>query len=344
MKPSFLSAAGFAGALVAGQFMVFTLTAAPVRGWLSWRGPFQNGISKEKNLPDKIDAKAPLWTADVAGQSTPVVADGKVYVMGYLGEGADLQEGIACFDAETGKQLWSQRYNDFLSDTIYLRYSTASPAIDSETGNVYIQGTQGILAAFTPDGKLIWDKSMMELYGRLTFPNGRTGSPLIDKDLVITRGITANWGAHGPAGDRFYAFDKKNGQLVWASAPADRPRDNSFSLPVLEWLDGRRVFYASTGDGSIVCVNARTGDPVWRIPLFKAGINSSVLVHHNDKIIAIYGTPYEPGQMVALKIPHEWPTSAAAGPVVVPREKVELWANELRTSTSSPILSATAFM
>ena len=41
-------------------------------------------------------------------------------------------------------------YNDYLSDTVYLRYATASPAIDPETGNVYAQGTQGILATFTP--------------------------------------------------------------------------------------------------------------------------------------------------------------------------------------------------
>ena len=45
--------------------------------------------------------------------------------------------------------LWQHLYADFLSDTIYLRYATSSPAIDPETGNVYIQDTQGIFAGFT---------------------------------------------------------------------------------------------------------------------------------------------------------------------------------------------------
>jgi outer membrane protein assembly factor BamB len=309
-----------------------------VRGWLSWRGPAQNGASAEKGLPDKVDVKEALWTADFAGQSTPVIANGKLYIMGYVDDGPDLREGVACFDAETGKQLWEQRYNDFLSDTIYLRYATSSPAIDPETGNVYMQGTQGILGAFTADGKLLWRHSMMEKYGRLTFPNSRTASPIIDGDLVITRGITANWGAHGAGGDRFYGFDKKTGELVWSSSPGDRPRDNSFSHSYLGWLDGKRVLYSATGDGSVVCVNARTGDPLWRIPLFKAGINATVLVHNNDKVIAIYGTPYEPGQMVALKIQHVAPTNAAAGPVIIERPQAELWSNDLSTSTSSPIL------
>lgn len=324
--------------LAVGVVLSADAFAAPARGWLNWRGPQQNGTSLEKNLPDNIDPKQPLWVADYPGQSTPVVANGKLYIMGYLGSGADLQEGVACFDAETGKKLWEQRYNDFLSDTIYERYATSSPTIDEETGNVYMQGTQGILAAFTADGKVLWKHSLMEQYGRLTFPNSRTGSPIIDEDLVITRGITANWGAHGPGGDRFYAFDKKTGELVWSSSPGDRPRDNSFSHPYLGWLGGKRVLYAATGDGSVVCINARTGDPLWRVPMFKAGINATVLVHNDDKVIAIFGTPYEPGQMVALKIRDVAPTNGAAGPVVLERSEVELWANDISTSTSSPIL------
>jgi outer membrane protein assembly factor BamB len=310
---------------------------APVQGWFSWRGPQQNGTSLEKGLPNKIDVNQAVWVADFPGQSTPVIANGKVYIMGYSGEGPDLQEGVSCFDAETGKLRWQQGYNDFLSDTIYLRYATSSPTVDPETGQVYMQGTQGILAGFTADGKLLWKHSLMEEYGRLTFPNSRTASPAIDKDLVITRGITANWGANGPAGDRFYAFDKNTGELVWASSPADRPRDNSYSHPYIGWMDGKRVLYSATGDGSVVCVNARTGDPIWRVPLAKAGINATVLVHNNDKVICIYGTPYEPGQMVALRIPHVAPAGPGA-PTVVERAQVEIWNNDLSTSTSSPIL------
>jgi len=309
-----------------------------VRGWLNWRGPEQTGVSRETGLPDKVTPDAALWVADFPGQSAPVIANGKVYVMGYVGDGPDLQEGIACFEADTGRKLWQNAFNDFLSDTIYLRYATASPVVDPETGNVYMQGTQGILAGFTGEGKLLWRHSLMEKLGRLTFPNGRTATPVIDRDLLITRGITANWGTTGPVSDRFYAFDKRTGDLVWTSTPGGLPKDNSFSHPQLGWYKGLRVFYAATGDGSVVCVNARTGQPIWRVPLFRAGINATVLVHNSDKIVALFGTPYDLGQMVALRIPDVLPAADAAGPVVLERKDLQLWAVDISSSTASPIL------
>jgi hypothetical protein len=127
-------------------------------------------------LPQKLDAKAPLWSVDFPGQSTPVIAGGRLYINGYQGDGQDLQEFTACFDAETGQELWRHGESDFLSDTIYLRYATSSPTVDPETGNIYAQHTQGLLMAFTPDGKLLWKHSMMEEFGRLTFPNSRTAT------------------------------------------------------------------------------------------------------------------------------------------------------------------------
>jgi outer membrane protein assembly factor BamB len=312
---------------------------AAVDGWLAWRGPEQSGVSRETGLPERLAGKeTALWSAEWPGQSTPVIADGRLYILGYRDDGPDLQEGLACFDAETGRLLWKQTYNDFLSDTIYLRYATASPAIDPATGNVFMQGTQGILAAFTPDGKPVWSHSLMERFGRLTFPNSRTASPLVEDTLVVTRGITSNWGAQGAAGDRFYAFDKQSGDLVWSSSPGGRPMDNSFSHPYVGSFRGKRVLISATGDGSVVCLNIRTGDPLWRVPLAKAGINATVLVHNQDKVIAIFGTPYEPGQMVAFKIPDLEPANNLGGPVVVERAMVELWAIDASTSTSSPIL------
>src|SRR5437016_1893038 len=80
--------------------------AGPGHGWLSWRGPEQSGVSRETGLPDKVSAQEALWVADFPGQSAPVIANGKLYAMGYLGQGPDLQEGVACFDPDSGTKKW----------------------------------------------------------------------------------------------------------------------------------------------------------------------------------------------------------------------------------------------
>ncbi|HEX8310922.1 MAG TPA: PQQ-binding-like beta-propeller repeat protein [Chthoniobacteraceae bacterium] len=319
--------------------------SGPVQGWLDWRGPFQTGVSLEKGLPEKIDEKTALWTADFPGQSAPVIANGKLYVMGYQGDGPELQEGIACFDAETGKKLWQHLFNDFLSDVIYLRYANSSPAIDAETGNVYIQNSSGIFACFTADGKLLWEHSMMEEFGRMTFPNNRTASPLIDKDLVITRGITSAWGAYGPPGDRFYAFDKKSGELVWSSAPGDLPQDNTFSRPWLSFYNGMRVLYSAGGDSSLLCLNARTGEPLWRTPVARAGakggINAAV-IEHAGRIILTHESENidtsEVGRTAAFKIPTEVKPPTPQAPQVFPTKELEQWRNPVGALASSPVL------
>ncbi|HXJ72598.1 MAG TPA: PQQ-binding-like beta-propeller repeat protein, partial [Candidatus Dormibacteraeota bacterium] len=340
MKPSILRPTALAG-FIALLPSLASPSPAAVHGWLEWRGQDQTGTSRETHLPDKIDAKNALWVADFPGQSTPVIADGHLYINGHLGDGPDLQEYIGCFDAETGRQLWSHAFNDFLSDTIYLRYATSAPSVDEETGNVYMQGTQGILACFTRDGKLLWQHSLMEEYGRLTFPNGRTASPVIDRELVITRGITSSWGAHGPAGDRFYAFDKKTGELAWSSAPGDRPQDNTFSQPWLDLWNGQRVLYSAGGDCTLVALNARTGEPLWRVPVAKAGakggINAAV-IRYGDNLIVIHESENldssEIGRMAAMKIPASITKTNPLVPHIFTPKQLEQWRNDVGSLAS----------
>ena len=337
----------FAASLGIAALLTAPVSVRAVDGWLTWRGPTGLSLSAETTLPAKIDAKDALWVQDFPGQSTPVVANGRLYINGYEGEGPDLKEVTACFDVNTGKRLWSHAESDFLSDTIYLRYATSSPTVDPETGNVYAQHTQGLLMAFSPDGKPLWKHSMMEEFGRLTFPNSRTATPVVDQELVIIRGITSAWGAHGAAGDRFYAFDKKTGELVWSSAPGDRPQDNTFSQPWLDFWGGKRVLYSAGGDSTILALNARTGEPLWRFPFAKAGAKGGInaaLVRFGDTLIATHESENldssEIGRMAAFRIPTPdqiKPTNSTT-PHVLEGKNFEVWRNGVGSLASSPIV------
>lgn len=248
---------------------------APITGKLHWRGAAQNGTSNQTGLPAAVvlegDDTNLRWTHDVPGRGTAAIAeyhDGpRLFVLGYPGEGAELTETIYCLNPETGEAIWSRAYSDFISDIVYNRYTIGGPTVDPETGNVFVQTSPGLIIALDRDGNELWQVSLMETYGKLTFPNGRTGVITIDGDLAIVNCISTNWGSEGPARNRFYAFDKNTGELVWSSTPGVGPpflADSSFSTPHIENRQGYRVFYAGTGCGNLVCVNIRTGEPMWR--------------------------------------------------------------------------------
>jgi len=72
----------------------------------------------------------------------------------------------------------------------------------------------------------------------LTFPNGAQ-LRRHRRDLVITA-ASRPIGRARPAADRFYAFDKKTGELVWSST--ERPaQGQSFSHPYVTTRGGKRV-------------------------------------------------------------------------------------------------------
>ncbi|CAN5504646.1 PQQ-like beta-propeller repeat protein [soil metagenome] len=301
-----------------------------------WRGLSQNGTFGEHYEGYSFDPE-PAWIYDAHGRGTPVVVDGRLFSFGYKGAREDLVELLTAHDPATGEVIWQDELRDFISDTVYNRYAVGAPTVDPETKNVYLMTANGLFRAYTFDGEVLWEISLMERFGRLTFPNGRVGSPTIEGDLVIVRGIVAYWGGNGPARDRFLAFDKRTGENVWISTPGVEPQDSSFSTPVLETRDGIRVFYAGTGCGNIVAVNARNGNPLWRFQMGQGGVNSTPLIY-KDTIICIHGVQNidtsNEGRMIAVKIPDD--LAASDGAALEP--SAEVWRNGLTMFTSSPTL------
>lgn len=319
-------------------------TPAFAGDWLSWRGPFNSGVSAEHYKNGKLN-ETPAWTYESHGRGTPVICDGKVFSWGYKGEKEELVEVLSVLDEMTGKKLWEAELKDFISDTVYNRYSIGSPAVDPETKRVYLLTSYGVFVCWDFDGKEIWRHSLMEEIGRMTFPNSKVGCPVIEGDLVIVRGITSNWGADGPAADRFYAYDKMSGQLVWTCLPGESPpKDSSFSNPVFETRDGKRVFYAGTGCGNIVCVNARNGKPLWRHKMSKGGVNNSPMLHKGT-VIMIHGEENpdtaDKGRLLAVKLPEKFDKEQIVEDPETGKEAwqaAEAWRTHLRAETSSPVL------
>ena len=138
-------------------------------GWPSWRGPLQNGMSLE-TYGEWAFVEEPAWTFDRSVRGAPVVFDGKVFVFNYdVLSNEDVREYLTALDEETGEVLWEHEFIDFISDTVYDRYSVGSPVVDVNSGDVYLMLANGLFTCFSADGDVRWQHSMMERYGRLTF-------------------------------------------------------------------------------------------------------------------------------------------------------------------------------
>lgn len=266
-------------------YFIFVLIAmgSPVlrsADWPSWRGPHQTGASNETGLISSwsVNGDNLIWKADFIGRSTPVVMNGRVYVIGRAGEGLTRQEVVACFDANNGKQLWEHRFNVFLTTVPFNRVGWSCLAGDPETGNVYAYGVGGMFYCYNRDGRILWSRSLTEDFGRFSGYGGRTQTPIIDEDRVIISFLNTGWGNQSAMGHRFFAFNKRTGELLWESEPGSRPIDTNYSTPVVAVINGQRLLIAGGGDGAVLAMNARTGAKVWEFKLSKAAINPSVAV------------------------------------------------------------------
>lgn len=262
-------------------FLLGTLAAQAVAGdWFAWRGPDQRGMARE-NAPLTSwsqDGQNVLWKSDVGGRSVPIVMNGRVFLIGPVGEGVTLGERIVALDANTGKTLWENRFNVFHTDIVENRVGWTALAGDPETGNIYAHGTGGELFCLDRDGKVVWKHSLAEEFGRFSGYGGRLYTPVVDEDRVIIGIVSTSWGDQAPMGHRLIAFDKRNGQVVWIAALGERPLDTTYATPAVAMIGGRRLLIAPAADGWIYALEARSGKPAWKFRLAGRPLNTSPVV------------------------------------------------------------------
>jgi outer membrane protein assembly factor BamB len=257
--------------------------AAPAADWYHWRGPWQNGVSPETGLPSTWSPEGEnlIWKAPYGSRSTPLVMNGRVYLINHLGERETIQERVMCLDADTGKFIWEHKFNVWHSDIVTSRLGWTYLAGDPKTGHIYAHGTQGMLFCFDKDGKIVWSHSLGEEYGRISGYGGRLCSPIIDEDLCIIGMLNSAWGDLAKGGNRFVAFDKRTGAVVWWSEPSGAPKDTYYSVPAVGVIAGQRQLVSGTADGSVVGMQVRTGKKLWGYKFSTSAINISPVIDGN---------------------------------------------------------------
>ena len=201
--------------------------ATPDTDWPQWRGPRRNDISAESSGWPRGWPPKKLWETQLGyGCTSPVLAGGKLYVMGWQGDRRGMgTDTVYCLDARTGRTLWKQtypcRYQGRVRTGDLAAYGgpSSTPALDRSTGWLYTLSIDGHVHCWdaAQQGRLVWKKGLYDVYeprqrpdvGKGTRDHGYPTSPLLLGDLLL---IEVN-AAEGTV----MAFDKRTGEQRWAS-------------------------------------------------------------------------------------------------------------------------------
>ncbi|MDP6635880.1 MAG: PQQ-binding-like beta-propeller repeat protein [Phycisphaerae bacterium] len=229
-------------------------TFASADDWPQWRGAGRDGLWKEKGLlktfPDK-QVKV-LWRAKIGpGYSGPTVSDGRVYITDRHDDGPT-RERIHCFDAKTGKRIWTHSY--------LCRYKVGYPlgpraSVTVDSGLAHVLGTMGHFHCLdAKTGAVIWKKDLAKTYRTRRIMWGFAAAPLVYGDLVIL---------HIGGADEacIVALDKKTGRQAWTAIDDGM----SYSAPIVITRGKNDVLICWTKN-FLIGLAPKTGEVHWKIP------------------------------------------------------------------------------
>lgn len=238
--------------------------AAAVGEWARWRGPNNDGISKETGWSTKWPEGGPkvLWKASVGnGYSAFSISGGRAYTMG----NARKTDTVYCFNAATGEVIWTHSYPCPGGDYPGPR---ATPTVDGK--RVYTLSYQGHLFCLdTEDGKILWSRNAQKEFGAKMGSWGFAGSSLVVGDLLIVDVGTV------------VALNKVTGKLVW-KAGNDKA---GYSSPVVFTLKGKRLLATFNASGLVVRSLLNKGRELYRLKWKTAhDVNAVTPIVSGDKI------------------------------------------------------------
>jgi outer membrane protein assembly factor BamB len=197
-------------------------------GWPDWRGPMQDRHYAGPPLPTSFDPESGrnvLWKNDEAGGiSTPVIMGGRLFTLVRHKPGTQEEaEKVLCLDAASGKKLWENVFNVYLSDVPAERVGWSAVVADPASGMVFAHGVCGVFTAIdAKTGATRWQRSLHEEFGFLSTYGGRTNVPLVFEDLVIASAVVTGWGDTARPAHRFLGMDKATGEVRWRRSSSGR--------------------------------------------------------------------------------------------------------------------------
>jgi outer membrane protein assembly factor BamB len=294
-----------------GCLTLLAASIAPGQDWPQWRGVNRDARATSFKAPATWPkALTEKWKVTVGnGVATPALVGDKLYVFARR----DNDEVTACLDANTGKEIWTDKYPAKPATGPAQGFPGPRSSPTAAGGRVVTFGVRGNLSCLdAATGKEVWRKD--------DFPNSlprffTSSSPILANGLCI-----AQLGGDEKGG--IVAYDFANGREKWRWDGDGA----AYASPDVLTVDGTKMLVAITAK-HIVGVGVADGKLFWEIPytVGMGGYNAATPIVNGD-IVYISGSFRG---TVARKIEKSGDTFSTK----------ELWKNpELSMQFSTPVL------
>ncbi|MCC7085334.1 MAG: PQQ-binding-like beta-propeller repeat protein [Pirellulales bacterium] len=221
--------------------------------WPTFLGPTHNSVSTETGILTDWPERGPriVWTQPLGNSySAPVVGRGRLF----LSHAFENTTRLACFNSETGEELWKFEYPIDYHDLYHFHNGARnSPMVDDN--RVYLFGIEGMLHCLqVADGKPLWTVNTTVEFGVVQNFFGVGCSPVVEGDLLIVQ--IGGSPPHSPEmrsgrttgnGSGIVAFNKYTGKVVYKITDELA----SYSSPVLTTIENRRWCFVFARGGLV---------------------------------------------------------------------------------------------
>jgi outer membrane protein assembly factor BamB len=283
--------------------LIFFLSATIINGQVyGWRGPQRNGIIPETGLLKSWPENGPemIWSYQGLGDGHTSIGPAKdrFFITG-------LQDGtgmLFAFDYN-GKLLWKKVYGPEWIENYAGPRST--PVVINDL--VYFQSGHGVIYCIKIDtGDKVWSVDLQKKFDGRKVTWGMVENLLIEGDRIFC--------TPGGIKDNVAALNRFTGETIWTSPGNKKPSAYCSSIYVRH---NKAELIVTTTDGSIIGIDAKTGQFYWDIPQNQDNkIHANAPVYSDGIIYCASENDVVNNGLVALKLSDDG------------RKVTQLWRNQ----------------
>ena len=289
--------------------------------FVEWRGENGQGHARAQNLPVKWSKTEGIaWKATIPGNgwSTPVIADGKVWVTTGIDTPASQAEKerrrktttnsqpltisrhvslrAICLDLETGGilrdiEVLTEQDPQMIHQVN--SYATPSPILDGN--RLYCHyGPMGIAALDIKSGKVVWTNRTL----RVKHENGPGSSPVLWKDYLLIHcdGIDVQY---------IVAIDKNTGKIAWKTDRSGELNENpqlrkSYATAIVTEIHGNPLAISPAADW-VYGYDPSSGKELWKLNYGQLGFSNAARPIAGNGLVFVT-TGYMKAALLALEI------------------------------------------